>query len=155
MARRCPTPGANPAPRAWTVADAPAALAGAGREPRSVVDGLEQVYAGRPSPADLEDRLEDRRPDDVATDVLTTIEAVTRGLLPPAIELPERAAPTTNAELVRELARERRQRIAGAPPDPAAALPHRETAVSRCRRRPTTTPPGGGAIPPRPGAPAP
>jgi hypothetical protein len=102
------TPGAPSAP-ALTVGAAQAALADAARELRTVQGRLEQVHAGLPPPADLDDRLDDRKPYDVATEVLTTIEGVSRDLLPSAIELLDSAARVTDADL----AQEHRQRVAG------------------------------------------
>jgi hypothetical protein len=99
---------APPAP-VLTVDAAQAALADAARELRAVVGRLQQVHAGLPPPGDLDDRLEDRKPYDVATDVLTAIEGVTRDLLPSAIELLETAAHVTDADL----AQEHRRRVAG------------------------------------------
>jgi cobalamin biosynthesis Mg chelatase CobN len=101
------TLGAPSAP-ALTVGAAQAALADAARELRAVLERLAQVHARLPPPADLEDRLEDRKPYDVATDVLTTIEGLSRDLLPSAIELLDSAAHVTDVDL----AQEHRRRVA-------------------------------------------
>jgi hypothetical protein len=98
-----------PSAPALTVGAAQAVLADAARELRAVQEKLAQVHAGLPPPADLDDRLEDRKPYDVATEVLTTIEGVTRDLLPSTIELLDSAAHVTDADL----AQEHRQRVAG------------------------------------------
>jgi hypothetical protein len=98
-----------PSAPALTVGAAQVALADAVRELRAVQGRLEQVHAGLPPPADLDDRLDDRKPYDVATEVLTTIEGVSRDLLPSAIELLDSAARVTDADL----AQEHRQRVAG------------------------------------------
>ena len=93
----------EPAPReAWTVERAQAALGEAGHHLLVASDALRLVYEGLPAPPDLEDRQEHRKPFDVATEVLATIECVLEDGLRPAIRSLERASRITGSELERE-----------------------------------------------------
>jgi hypothetical protein len=83
----------------WTVAKAQAALGQAACLILAVCDLLEQVHASLPPPADIYDRQEGRKPYDVATDVLATIECVLEDELRPAVESLQRSAQVTDAEL--------------------------------------------------------
>jgi hypothetical protein len=89
-------------PPGWTVARAQAALSDAVCRLLSVVDLLEEVHAGLPPPADIDDRQEGYKPYDVATDVLGTIECVLEDDLRSAIETLLRSATITDGELARE-----------------------------------------------------
>jgi hypothetical protein len=91
-----------PPPPAWTAARAQATLADAVSQLLSVVDLLEQVYAGLPPPADIDDRQEGRKPYDLPTDILATIECVLEDDLRPAIESLHRSATTTDERLAGE-----------------------------------------------------
>jgi hypothetical protein len=75
-ARHCLTPGTDPAPRAWTVAEAQKALGVAAGEVQRIVNLLDAIHAGLPEPSDIEDRQEGRKPCDRATDILATIECI-------------------------------------------------------------------------------
>jgi hypothetical protein len=101
-----------PHPPAWTVARAQAALGDAACQVLAVVDRLEDIHAGLPPPPDVDDRQEHRKPYDVATDILATIECVLADSLRPAIASLQRSAQVTDAELEHEyrewLKRERR-----------------------------------------------
>jgi hypothetical protein len=94
---------------AWTVAKSQAALGEAAYRLLAVVDLLEGVHRYLTPPADLADRQEHRRPYDVATDVLGTIECVT-DILGSAIESLRRSAQTTDDELRLEFERDERKR---------------------------------------------
>lgn len=97
---------------AWTVARARNALNVAAYEIHEAAKLLEGVHAGLPPPADLADRQEHRKPYDVATEILATIECVLADDLGPAIQALQRAAKVTDAELKREfLKRKRRWRL--------------------------------------------
>jgi hypothetical protein len=87
---------------AWTPARAQAALADAACQLLAVVDLLEKVYAGLPPPLDIEDRQEGRKPYDVPTDILATIECVLEDDLRPAIETLHRSATATEEGLSAE-----------------------------------------------------
>ena len=89
-------------PPAWTATRAQATLADAVCQLLAVVDLLEQVYAGLPPPADIDDRQEGRKPYDLPTDILATIECVLEDDLRPAIESLHRSATTTDERLARE-----------------------------------------------------
>jgi len=102
-------PDDPPAPDAWTVTKAQAALGEAAYQLLAVVDLLEGVHRYLPPPADLADRQEHRRPYDVATDVLGTIECVTDSL-GSAIESLRRSAQTTDDELRLEFERDEGKR---------------------------------------------
>src|ERR1700681_1054809 len=92
---------------AWTVAKAQAAIGEVACQLLAAVDALEAVYRCLPRPPDLADRQEHRKPYDVATDVLATIECVLAYDLKPAIASLQRSAQMTDAEL--ELDFRRRQ----------------------------------------------
>ncbi len=96
---------------AWTPARAQNALGDAVFQLHAVVDLLEEVYAGLPPPADIEDRQEGRKPYDVPTDILATIECVLEDDLRPAIETLRRSAITTDPKLEREYQAWLKQRI--------------------------------------------
>jgi hypothetical protein len=98
-------------PSAWTPARAQAALADAACQLLAVVDLLEKVYDGLPPPADIEDRQEGRKPYDVPTDILATIECVLEDDLRPAIETLHRSATTTGTKLARQYQAWLKQRI--------------------------------------------
>ncbi len=89
-------------PSAWTPAQAQNALGDAVFQLHAVVDLLEEVYAGLPPPADIEDRQEGRKPYDVPTDILATIECVLEDDLRPAIETLRRSAAATDERLANE-----------------------------------------------------
>jgi hypothetical protein len=89
-------------PPTWTVARAQAALSDAVCHLLAVVDLLEEVHAGLPSPADIDDRQEGYKVYDVATDVLGTIECVLEDDLRSAIETLLRSATITDDELAQE-----------------------------------------------------
>lgn len=93
----------------WTVERAQLALGEAVSQLLGVADALEMVYKGLPPPADLNDRQEHRKPFDVATDVLATIECVLEDNVRPAIRDLQRAAQVTDAGLEMEFY-ERRSR---------------------------------------------
>jgi hypothetical protein len=107
----CPNSTPPPPPR-WTVAKAQSVMAAVALVLLSLVDALEDIHAGLPPPPDIDDRQEHRKPYDVATDVLATIECVLADSLRPAIQSLQRSAQVTDAELEREyrewLKRERR-----------------------------------------------
>ena len=86
----------------WTAERAQAALGEAVRHLLVVSDALRFVYEGLPAPPDLDDRQEHRKPFDVATEVLATIECVLEDGLRPAIRSLERASRITGSELERE-----------------------------------------------------
>jgi hypothetical protein len=75
-----------------------------------LVDVLEGILRGLPPPADLADRQEHRKPYDVTTDILATIECVLADSLRPAVESLQRSAQVTDAELEREFQEWQRQR---------------------------------------------
>jgi hypothetical protein len=85
-------------PPAWTQA----ALSDAVCRLLAVVDLLEEVHAGLPPPADIDDRQEGYKAYDVATDVLGTIECVLEDDLRSAIETLLRSATITDDELAQE-----------------------------------------------------
>jgi hypothetical protein len=85
-----------------TTAEAQAALGMVALQLLAVVDRLRQVYERLPAPPDLADRQEGRKPYDVATDVLATIECVLADSLQPAVEALRRTAQVTDAELADE-----------------------------------------------------
>jgi hypothetical protein len=85
-----------------TPAEAQAALGMVALQLLAVVDRLGQIYNRLPEPADLADRQEGRKPYDVATDVLATIECVLNDNLQPAVEALRRSAQVTDAELQRD-----------------------------------------------------
>jgi hypothetical protein len=89
-------------PIPWTVARAQAALSDAANHLLAVTDLLEEVHEGLPAPPDIDDRQEGRKPYDVATDILGTIECVVGDDLWPAIHSLLRSAEITNAELVHD-----------------------------------------------------
>jgi hypothetical protein len=89
-------------PSIWTPARAQAALSDAACQLLAVVDLLEQVHAGLPPPADIEDRLEGFKAYDVTTDILGAIECVLADDLRPAIGSLLRSATVTDEELQRE-----------------------------------------------------
>jgi hypothetical protein len=92
--------GDTPLPKAvWTVARAQAALGEAVDDLLRVADALKAIHDGLPPPADLNDRQEHRKPYDVTTEVLVTIECVLEDDLRPAIRGLQRAARITDAEL--------------------------------------------------------
>ena len=94
---------------AWTIARAQAALGEVGYQLLAVADALVTIYHGLPRPADLADREEGRKPYDVATDVLATIECVLEDEIRPAIASLQRSAQVTDAELEREFRERQRQ----------------------------------------------
>lgn len=99
----CPKSNPPPSlPTAWTVARAQAALGDAACQVLAVVDLLDEVHVGLPEPPDIDDRQEHRKPYDVATDVLATIECVLTDSLRPAIESLQRSAQVTDADLERQ-----------------------------------------------------
>jgi len=85
-----------------TPAEAQAALGVVALQLLAAVDRLRQVYERLPPPPDLADRQEGRKPYDVATDVLATIECVMADNLQPAVESLRRCAQVTAAELERD-----------------------------------------------------
>ncbi len=89
-------------PIPWTVARAQAALSDAANQLLAVTDLLEEVHDGLPAPQDIDDRHEGRKPFDVATDILGTIECVVGDDLWPAIHSLLRSAEITNGELARD-----------------------------------------------------
>jgi hypothetical protein len=105
-----PPPAPAPAP-AWTVATAQTALGDAACQVLAVVDLLETVYKGLPRPADLADRQEHRKPYNVATEVLATIECVLADNLRPAVGTLHHLAHVTDADLEREYRDWRKRRI--------------------------------------------
>ncbi len=86
----------------WTVEWAQSALGEAVHQLLEVADALERIHEGLPPPADLNERQEHRKPFDVATEVLTTIECVLEDRVRPAIRELQRAAQITDAELAAE-----------------------------------------------------
>lgn len=84
---------------AWTVARAQAALGEVAYQLLAAVDALRMVYDGLPPPSDLTDRQEHRKPFDVATEVLATIECVVDDNLSPAIRDLQHASQVTVEEL--------------------------------------------------------
>ncbi len=92
---RPPEPGAP-----WTPARAQAQLADEANALRAIADRLSDVHAWLPPPPDLADRQEHRKPYDVATDVLATIECVLEDNLRPAIESLEASAQVTDEALL-------------------------------------------------------
>ncbi len=97
-------------PIPWTVARAQAALSEAAAQLLAVTDLLEEVHEGLPAPADIDDRHEGRKPFDVATDILGTIECVVGDDLWPAINSLLRSAQVTDAELERDFHAELQRR---------------------------------------------
>jgi hypothetical protein len=91
-----------PTPPPMTIAEAQAALGVVALELLAAVDRLGQVYQRLPAPPDLADRQEGRKPYNVATDVLATIECVLADSLPPTVEALRRSAQITDAELERD-----------------------------------------------------
>ncbi len=91
-----------PTPPSMTTAEAQAALGVVALQLLAAVDRLGQVYRHLPAPADLADRQEGRKPYDVATDVLATIECVLADSLQPAVEALRRSSRVTDAELERD-----------------------------------------------------
>jgi hypothetical protein len=108
----CDDPISPTLPPVWTVARAQAALSDAACQILGVMALLGEVHANLPPPSDLADRQEHRKPYDVATDILATIECVLADSLRPAFQSLQRSAQVTDAELEREyrewLKRERR-----------------------------------------------
>jgi hypothetical protein len=94
------TPPSPPPP--WTAAEAQAALGEVADQLLALVDTLDAIHAGLPAPADINDRQEGRKPYDVTTDVLATIECVLADSLRPAIESLQRSAQVTDAHLDQE-----------------------------------------------------
>jgi hypothetical protein len=88
-------------PPPWTVSRAQAALTDAAAQVLGVTDLLEEIHEGLPPPADIDDRQEGRKPYDVATDILGTIECVVCDDLWPAIESLVRSAQVTDEDLRR------------------------------------------------------
>jgi hypothetical protein len=84
------------------VAQAQAALGEIAYQLLALVDTLEAIHAGLPEPPDVEDRQEGRKPYDVATDILATIECVLEDSFRPAIASLQRSAQVTDAELEQE-----------------------------------------------------
>ncbi len=93
----------------WTIARAQVAVGEVAYQMLAAVDALRAVYDGLPPPGDLEDRQEHRKPFDVATEVLATVECVVDDFLRPAIRDLQRAAQVTDAELEREFLDRRRK----------------------------------------------
>jgi len=91
----------------WTVARAQAALGEVVYQLLAVVDALGAIYQGLPEPPDLADRQEHRKPFDVATEVLATIECVLDDDLWPAIRSLQAAAQATDEALEREFRKRR------------------------------------------------
>jgi hypothetical protein len=89
-------------PDAWTVARAQAALGEIAYQLLALVDTMDAIHAALPLPPDLVDRQEHRKPYDVATDVLATVECVLADSLRPAIQSLQRSAQVTDAELEQE-----------------------------------------------------
>jgi hypothetical protein len=85
-----------------TTAEAQAALGVVALQLLAAVDRLGQIYNRLPEPPDLADRQEGRKPYDVATDVLATIECVLNDSLQPAVEALRRSAQVTAADLERD-----------------------------------------------------
>jgi hypothetical protein len=108
----CPESNPRTPSPPWTVERAQGALSDAACQILAIMALLGEVHAGLPPPPDLADRQEHRKPYDVATDVLATIECVLADSLRPAFQSLERSAQVTDAELEREyrewLKRERR-----------------------------------------------
>ena len=94
---------------AWTVGRAQIALGEVAYQLLAAVDALRAVYDGLPPPPDLEDRQEHRKPFDVATEVLATVECVVDDFLRPAIRDLQRASQVTDAELEQEFLDRRRK----------------------------------------------
>ena len=91
-----------PPPPPWTVGMAQAVLSVAANDLFEIVERLEEVLDRLPPPADLADRQEHRKPYDVATDILATIECVLADDLRPAAEALQRSAEVTDAKLRRQ-----------------------------------------------------
>lgn len=89
-------------PPIWTVARAQAALGDAVCRLLTVVDLLEEVHAGLPPPADIDDRQEGRKAYDTATDILGTIECAVEDDLRSAINILLRSASVTDDQLAHE-----------------------------------------------------
>jgi hypothetical protein len=89
-------------PSIWTVARAQAALGEVACQLLAVVDRLEAIHGALPAPPDIDDRQEGRKPYDVTTDVLGTIECVLEDDLRPAIEELQRSAQVTEEQLREE-----------------------------------------------------
>jgi hypothetical protein len=85
-----------------TAAQAQAVLGEVACQLLFAADLLESVHRDLPAPADVDDRHEHRKPFDVATDVLATIECVLEDNLRPAVASLQRAAQVTDADLRRE-----------------------------------------------------
>ncbi|HEV7667294.1 MAG TPA: hypothetical protein VGS22_02140 [Thermoanaerobaculia bacterium] len=86
-------------PGLWTVARAQAALGETVEELLRIADALKMIHDNLPPPADLKDRQEHRKPYDVATEILATIDCVLADDLQPAIRGLQRAARITETEL--------------------------------------------------------
>jgi arginine utilization protein RocB len=78
---------------------AQAALAVVSWQLKEAVELLEGVHRDLPPPPDLADRQEGRKPYDVTTDVLATIECVLADDLRPAVEALQRSSQVTDSEL--------------------------------------------------------
>jgi hypothetical protein len=96
------SPQSTPPSPPWSVARAQVALGGAAFEIQRAADFLKEIHDGLPEPPDLADRQEGRKPYDVATDILATIECVLEDNLRPAVESLRRSATVTDAELERD-----------------------------------------------------
>ena len=100
-------PESTPPLPPWTVKTAQAALGEAAARLLVLAEVLERIHRELPPPPDLADRQEHRKPYDVATDILSTIECVVADDLRPAAKSLERSARITDAELEQDfLARE-------------------------------------------------
>jgi hypothetical protein len=99
-----------PPPPPWTVGMAQAVLSVAANDLFEIVERLEEILDRLPPPADLADRQEHRKPYDVATDILATIECVLADDLRPAATNLQRSARVTDAELKRDFKERKRQR---------------------------------------------
>jgi hypothetical protein len=88
-------------PRPWTVAKAQAALGEIASCLLVLHDHLPGIKAHLPLPADVDDRLEHRKPYDVATELLTAIECAAEEIESAARSLAA-AAKVTDEDLARQ-----------------------------------------------------
>jgi hypothetical protein len=97
MSQQSPSPALEP----WTVERARAVLEQAADHLREIDRTLQDVLLSLPPPPDIDDRQEHRKPYDVATEILATIECVGDELRH-AVDALLRAARISDAELVQE-----------------------------------------------------
>jgi hypothetical protein len=104
----------------WTPTTAQAALTVAAWQIQEALELLEGIHRDLPPPPDLADRQEHRKPYDVTTDVLATIECVLADDLRPAIASLQRSAEVTDDELARDFQEREAARIRHGTPEAGA-----------------------------------